>query len=971
MISIALIFFLVLGAVSATELVNVSNTEDSNLVSGNDSSLSVENKLEISSEDSISETNIVNSHDDDLNNCPSNDVLKTSYEDDGGKVQASNVDNDSTVLAASENNVVSVSSSNDKLAANTTTKVSTSLSVANTHYDKSATYFKVTLKDKDGKAVTNQKVSLKVNGKSYSANTDKSGIALIKTASLKVGSYTLAIAYSGNSNYSASSLSKKVKVLSSLSGSDMTKYYGYTSQYKVTLWKDNNLLTKTKVSIKVNGKTYTRTTDSKGVATLNVGLAPGKYVVTTTNPYSGEKLSNNIVVKKDSITITPANAKTYILYKNKYSYTVTVKSKHDVVIKNTKVSFTYNGKTVTAKTNANGKATITIPVLAKGTYSITYKTGASKYYNAASSSGKIYVVSPTTKLSSSTLKMTYNDGSKFSVKLTDTNNKVLANKSIKFTLNSKTYTEKTNSKGIAYLKVGNLKPATYTVKYQYGEVNSKNYNYGTNKIVIAKQTAKLTAGDLTMKYKDGSVYKATVKDKSGNPLKNVNVKFTINGKTYTEKTDSNGVAKLNIGLAVGYYPVKSVLSNTYYQSSTISKHVLVDGTKFIGEDIYVTTGSKATYSVKAVDGKSNPIKNTKIVFTVGDKTYSDKTDSKGVAQVSLGVLSKGDHTIKYSQGSYSGSSKIHVVNTVSIKQLIASSKNVKTYIEKNKKLPSTVKIGDVSYSLADYLYLASKAVVNLKAGKTSKIAAKDIDSPSSPAKTYSSGNLNDYLAVAKSVVKTADSKGKMPNSVSSKVGKIGYDGVVYAASRVVAFYGDNGRLPYYVTIKATAQTSSSSSSLNSKNTIKDLTAYLAASANCQVNNAKIKKLVEKLTKGLKTDKAKANAIFEYVRDTISYSFYYNTKYGAVGTLNAKSGNCVDHSHLLAAMYRTAGLATRYAHGTCTFSSGSTYGHVWTQVLIGNTWTVSDATSSRNSLGKVVNWNTNSYKLNGYYSSISF
>ena len=126
-----------------------------------------------------------------------------------------------------------------------------------------------------------------------------------------------------------------------------------------------------------------------------------------------------------------------------------------------------------------------------------------------------------------------------------------------------------------------------------------------------------------------------------------------------------------------------------------------------------------------------------------------------------------------------------------------------------------------------------------------------------------------------------------------------------------------------------------------------------------------------MTSGLTSDKAKATAIFNYVRDTISYSFYYDTKHGAVGTLNAKSGNCVDHSHLLVAMYRTAGLAARYGHGTCTFSSGSTYGHVWTQLLIGDTWTVSDATSSRNSLGKVVNWNANSYKLYGYTSSSSF
>ena len=206
--------------------------------------------------------------------------------------------------------------------------------------------------------------------------------------------------------------------------------------------------------------------------------------------------------------------------------------------------------------------------------------------------------------------------------------------------------------------------------------------------------------------------------------------------------------------------------------------------------------------------------------------------------------------------------------------------------------------------------------------------------------------------------------------MSSDVGTIGYNGLVYAFARVVVFCADNSKMPNYVVIKSLKSSSGTTSKLNSKNTISNLDAYLAASTNCQVNNSKIKTLVTKLTKGLTSEKDKATAIFNYVRDTISYSFYYDTRYGAVGTLNAKTGNCVDHSHLLVAMYRTAGLAARYAHGTCTFSSG-TYGHVWTQVLIGDTWTVSDATSPRNSFGNVVNWNANSYSLKGYYASIAF
>ena len=209
----------------------------------------------------------------------------------------------------------------------------------------------------------------------------------------------------------------------------------------------------------------------------------------------------------------------------------------------------------------------------------------------------------------------------------------------------------------------------------------------------------------------------------------------------------------------------------------------------------------------------------------------------------------------------------------------------------------------------------------------------------------------------------------MPNSISSNLGNIGYNGWVYAAARVVAYYGDNSFMPNYVTIK-TYSGGSTSSSLNSKNTITNLAPYLKSSTNCQVGNDKIKSIVNSVTAGLTTDLAKAKAIYNYVRDAISYSFYYDTKYGAVGTLNAKTGNCVDQAHLLIAMYRTAGLAARYVHGTCTFSSG-TYGHVWAQVLIGDTWIVSDPTSARNSFGTVVNWNNYNYQLKGYYPSIAF
>jgi len=113
-------------------------------------------------------------------------------------------------------------------------------------------------------------------------------------------------------------------------------------------------------------------------------------------------------------------------------------------------------------------------------------------------------------------------------------------------------------------------------------------------------------------------------------------------------------------------------------------------------------------------------------------------------------------------------------------------------------------------------------------------------------------------------------------------------------------------------------------------------------------------------------------IFEYVRNNLEYSFYYNTARGASGTLTDMKGNCVDHTHLLIALARAAGIPARYVHGTCTFKeSGHTYGHVWAQLYIDGKWYCADATSLSNTLGVINSWNTGTYILKGIYSSLPF
>ncbi len=162
------------------------------------------------------------------------------------------------------------------------------------------------------------------------------------------------------------------------------------------------------------------------------------------------------------------------------------------------------------------------------------------------------------------------------------------------------------------------------------------------------------------------------------------------------------------------------------------------------------------------------------------------------------------------------------------------------------------------------------------------------------------------------------------------------------------------------------------STVSSKKTVSSaLQKYLVATANCQSTNPKIKALAASITKGSTSDYAKASKIFNWVRDHISYSFYYNTKKGALGTLSSRTANCADTAHLVVALERAAGIPARYNHGTCRFSSGTWYGHVWAQVYVNGKWYYADGTSYRNSFGVVKNWNTKTFTLHGIYATLPF
>ena len=390
----------------------------------------------------------------------------------------------------------------------------------------------------------------------------------------------------------------------------------------------------------------------------------------------------------------------------------------------------------------------------------------------------------------------------------------------------------------------------------------------------------------------------------------------------------------------------------------------------------LTVTSTNSTSKNSTDTETNTQNAASAAVNNSQNSTSTKTNT-GNNTTSTQTQSTGHDTIKNNdsyQKAAAGETKV-TSTRFTVKQINNAAARVKAYVETNHKLPDYVTIGTTQVQMSDFLKLLTANLLQLSSGKTSPITLKSINSAAKPSESVKSGTITKagYLDLAKRVNVFINTNGILPNYATSSLGKLNYKSLIYTFSKVLAFYNTNSRLPTYVTVKPWSKvgTSDTSTSNSSTPVPASLQQYLKSTTNCQVTNSQIQALAKSITSGKSSTYTKATAIFNWVRDNIGYSFYYNTKYGAVGVLSSKTANCVDTSHLLIALERAAGIPARYEHVYAKFSSGTWYGHVIAQVWVNGKWYYADGSSSRNTFGVINNWNTTTATVYGTYTSISF
>ena len=133
----------------------------------------------------------------------------------------------------------------------------------------------ITLKDSNGNALFGKYVTVKVGSVSKRLKTDKSGKVSLNVATLVPKAYVASISFAGDDDYNKASSTVKVvvsKAVPKLSAKAKTfKKSVKVKKYKVTLKNNlNKVLKNVKLTVKVNKRTYSAKTNSKGVATFKI-----------------------------------------------------------------------------------------------------------------------------------------------------------------------------------------------------------------------------------------------------------------------------------------------------------------------------------------------------------------------------------------------------------------------------------------------------------------------------------------------------------------------------------------------------------------------------------------------------------------------------------------------------------------------------------------------------------------------------
>ena len=339
------------------------------------------------------------------------------------------------------------------------------------------------IKDKDNNIVSNGTIK---------ANES------IDLSNLAAGEYTAEISYPGNENYTSSNATAKVSINNlntEVTANDLNTTYK-EEDYLVATLKDSegNPISGVELSVDLDGnKSFV--TDSNGQIKIPTkDLAASTYTATISyegnGTYIGSSASANVIVNRINTRFNFTNMTTTGIEQNvdgrvgEYFY-FQLLDEYGNPLAGKKVSMGFNGVVYNRTTNETGWARLQINLRCVNLYTFAVEFDGDDEYAGAFDVALINVTAQTPKLSTS--NKSYKSTAKtktLTATLKSAKGNPVSGKQITFTVNGKKYTAKTNSKGIATVKVSLSKKGTYSFTATFAGDNTYKKVSKTGKLTI-------------------------------------------------------------------------------------------------------------------------------------------------------------------------------------------------------------------------------------------------------------------------------------------------------------------------------------------------------------------------------------------------------------------------------------------------------------------------------------------------------
>ena len=381
------------------------------------------------------------------------------------------------------------------------------------------------------------------------------------------------------------------------------------------------------VIFSINGTNYTAGVVD-GVAKISVYFDEvGDYVISAN--YKNNGLYNGSFVQKTvSVTKTDVNLTADIgdiVYGENPIVNINLTSVAGVNVTGD-VVLTISGKKYIVNV-VNALAVFEIPeMLDAGEYHIDVSYLGSEKYNAADGAADFTVAKKEITMNV-TIDKDYRDitvNVNLSEKL-DGNLTVLVNNT-PYTLSY------TNGTGSLILK--NLTYGNYTISAVFTKDNYQTVNVSENVEINSIKTV-LEAENVVMYYKDGTRFAVVLRDIYGNPLANMNVTISINGRNYVKQSDENGTASLGLNLESKNYTVVTTFGGNSKYFGTRSNNTVSILSTLLSKDIVKYYRNGTQFYATVLDFKGNPLANTTVMFNINGVFYNKTTDENGTAKLNI------------------------------------------------------------------------------------------------------------------------------------------------------------------------------------------------------------------------------------------------------------------------------------------------------------------------------------------------